>query len=234
VGENYKNFDDAKEDLVSRLGPYCSYCERHIVSVLAVEHIQPKSLHKYAHLKLEWTNFLLACVNCNSTKRNKDVILSDFLLPDRDNTLVAFTYLNDGSIEPSNSAKASSLEKHAKNTLSLTGLDKPYSEITDSNGKAVALDRIAQRKEALGQAKEALSLYNSNKNNQMMQIIGNLAKYTGYFSIWYNVFTMHPEFLSYLIEIFPGTSGSGCFSAINSSTISPCPNVDNLPCGGKI
>lgn len=36
--QDFANYDDAKPDLVSRLGLYCSYCERRIATNLAVEH----------------------------------------------------------------------------------------------------------------------------------------------------------------------------------------------------
>ena len=39
----YTKYQDAGPDLQSRLGDYCSYCERQIETHLAVEHIQPKS-----------------------------------------------------------------------------------------------------------------------------------------------------------------------------------------------
>jgi 5-methylcytosine-specific restriction endonuclease McrA len=92
---DYADYQNAKPDLVARLGPYCSFCERPVFTQLAVEHIQPKGLPQYAPLIGRWTNFLLACVNCNSTKKVKNVVLADVLLPDRDNTSAVFCYLPD-------------------------------------------------------------------------------------------------------------------------------------------
>lgn len=230
----YSSFSDAKADLVSRMGRYCSYCEREIATVLAVEHIQPKGLPAYSELELEWTNFLLACVNCNSTKKDKDVILSDVLLPDRDNTAAAFVYLDDGSVGLSPEVMGTATESKANRILSLTGLDKRYSETVDANGNAVALDRIAQRKEALGTARLALTLYASSPSDEVMTCIVIMAKATGYFSIWYKVFVDVPEILLQLIRNFPGTSESGCFSDIDGIMISPSPNPDALLHGGKI
>lgn len=231
---DYNTFSDAKADLVSRLGRYCSYCEREIATVLAVEHIQPKGLPKYAGLELEWTNFLLACVNCNSTKKDKDVVLGDVLLPDRDNTSEAFIYLDDGSIGLSSSVLGTALESKARKILNLTGLDKRYRKDVDANGNAVALDRIAQRIEALGEARLALDLYNSSPNSAIITSIVRTAKATGYFSIWYKVFVNVPEVLIQLVQIFPGTFESGCYSGANGVRISPSPNLDALPYGGKV
>lgn len=230
----YSSFSDAKADLVSRMGRYCSYCEREISSVLAVEHIQPKGLPAYSGLELEWTNFLLACVNCNSTKKDKDVILSDVLLPDRDNTAAAFVYLDDGSIGLSPDVLGTATESKANKILSLTGLNKRYSETVDANGNAVALDRIAQRKEALGTARTASTLYASSPSEEMITCIVMLAKETGYFSIWYKVFVDTQEILFQLIRNFPGTFESGCFSDVDGEMISPSPNLDALPYGSKI
>lgn len=65
----YSKYQDARPDLISRLGKYCSYCERRIPTNLAVEHIQNKD--DRPDLEREWCNFLLGCVNCNSTKLKK-------------------------------------------------------------------------------------------------------------------------------------------------------------------
>lgn len=229
----YKEYSDARADLVSRLGRYCSYCEREIATVLAVEHIQPKGLPAYAHLELEWSNFLLACVNCNSTKKDKDVVLLDVLLPDRDNTLVPFKYSDSGSIEINANVLGTPLEAKAKKIINLTGLDKRYSKVVDSNGNAVSLDRISQRIEALGEARHALGLYDAQPTNEMAEMIIMLAKAKGYFSIWYQVFEGVPKVLRQLVVAFPGTSASGCFSGANAEIIVPSPNPDGLPCGGK-
>lgn len=53
-------------DLISAIGSYCSYCELPISSVPAVEHRLPKAY--FPALFLNWSNFLLACTLCNSTK----------------------------------------------------------------------------------------------------------------------------------------------------------------------
>jgi len=121
--------------VVSRLGLYCSYCERRVVTNLAVEHIQPKDgPHGHPHLIGRWENFLLACVNCNSTKRDKNVVLANVFLPDRDNTFAAFSYLPDGTVQPA-ATLATALMGKASDTLALTGLDKKISVALDEHGK---------------------------------------------------------------------------------------------------
>lgn len=232
--DDYTDYKDAKSDLVARLGPYCSFCERPVVTQLAVEHIQPKGLPAYAHLTGSWNNFLLACVNCNSTKKDKDVDPSNVLLPDRDNTFAAFQYLADGTVEPSAEATQNGLRTQADSTLRLTGLDKAALSTPDENGKQVALDRMSQRMEAWLAAVEAKSDLQSNPTNHLLcDYIIKLAEKTGFFSVWMTVFTNHPMMLSRLIDSFSGTKGSGCFDA-NGVAISPAPNPDGLPGGGKI
>lgn len=133
---DFNTYDDAKPYLISRLGSYCRYCERLIATMLAVEHIQPKEL--YPAVEGRWENFLLSCVNCNSTKKHRDVTLSEILLPDRDNTSAAFAYTEDGRTIPAPWLPPS-LKDGARRTLALTGLDKRISEVTDENGKSVAI-----------------------------------------------------------------------------------------------
>ena len=65
-------------------------------SALGVERIQPKKTRGCTQIdsqrEMDWNNFLLACPNCNSTKGNTDVVLDDYLWPDRDNTFRALKY----------------------------------------------------------------------------------------------------------------------------------------------
>ena len=93
----YAEYGDAIGDLVDRLGRYCSYCERRLPTHLAVEHMAPKSLHEGR--ELDWFNFLLGCVNCNSTKGNKDVSDEDVLWPDQHNTMLAIEYSPGGFVQ---------------------------------------------------------------------------------------------------------------------------------------
>jgi len=248
ISRVYNDYKDAKPMLVSRIGSgwvkqihiacYCSYCERPIPTNLAVEHIQPKGLtvgliQPYAHLEGRWENFLLACVNCNSTKLDKDVVLSEVLLPDRDNTFIAYEYLQDGTMRVAVSDDKTA--KAAANTLSLTGLDKPTSTILDDKKRTIALDRNSQRKQTWLLAQTAKEDVDEEPNNQIVrrQII-KLAVSHGYFSIWMSVFNNDPDIRNHLIDAFSGTRESGCFDPITTQPISPAPNPDGLLNGGKL
>ena len=84
----FTDYKQARDPLIERIGDYCSYCEIALPSQIDVEHVLAKTLHPA--LELEWTNFLLACKNCNTIKSNKDIELEDLYWPHRDNTLRAF------------------------------------------------------------------------------------------------------------------------------------------------
>ena len=233
-----KDFDpytDAKPELLSRLGLYCSYCERRIPTNLAVEHIQPKVLPAYAHLKGRWENFLLGCVNCNSTKSNKDVQLGHILLPDRDNTFLAFTYRADGTVSTSDFADEQGMNQQAQDTLALTGLDKTPSAVLDENERRIAIDRVSQRMQAWAVAEDSKNEIDKKPGCQALRSIAvHAARGHGFFSIWMTVFQGDADMRNRLIDAFPGTRDSGCFNPVDTSPVSPAPNPDNLAGGGKI
>lgn len=234
VGD-FDPYTKAQPYLISRLGCYCSYCERRVATQLAVEHIQPKGLAAYAHLIGSWNNYLLGCVNCNSTKKDKDVVLADVLLPDRDNTFAAFTYQRDGSVVPSNTCVAMGLDQKAKHTLALTGLDKHISDAIDENGKQVAIDRVSQRMEVWAIAEDAKSdIDDSPGNDALRRAAISIALGYGFFSIWMAVFKNDQDMRNRLINAYSSTRDSGCFDPVTTEPISPAPNPDALSDGAKL
>ena len=222
---------DAFPYLVSRIGLYCSYCERRIPTNLAVEHIQPKADHRYPHLAGRWDNFLLGCVNCNSTKLDKDVRLDRVFLVDRDNTFAAFSYTPDGRVEPS-AALSGQAPRIASDTLSLTGLDKPIHETRDENGELVAIDRVAQRMETWLIAESSQEDLSNSRTGPLMRQIVRTALSSGYFSIWMTVFREDVEMRKMFIESFPGTAAD-CFDVNTTMPIIPRPG-NGLPHCSKI
>jgi uncharacterized protein (TIGR02646 family) len=231
---DFNDYKDARAYLVSRLGNYCSYCERRIATMLAVEHIQPKGLPVYEHLTGCWENFLLGCVNCNATKKDKDVHLNAILLPDRDNTFAAFVYSADGKVAPA-SDLAPDIRKMADDTLALTGLDKKISVMLDDNDKQVAIDRVSQRMEAWAVAEEVRNEVFANPGNSSVRKLAvDVAVGEGFFSIWMTIFEADADMRNRLIDAFNGTRNSGCFDPATSVPVSPAPNPDGLPYGRKI
>ncbi|WP_300179341.1 HNH endonuclease [uncultured Aliivibrio sp.] len=234
VGD-FNQYEAAKPELVSRLGLYCSYCERKIVTLLAVEHIEPKDgAYGQPHLEKKWSNFLLACTNCNSCKGSKKVDFKRLLFPDRDNTFYAYNYDFDGTVHYSPQLLPRQ-KVMARNTLRLVGLEKPVQVFTDSNNQQVALDRSAQRMEAFGVAQVALSLLESEPNSESTKAaIVMMAKQAGFFSIWMKVFNAYPDMKVRFIQTFEGTEESGCFDMTTGNSIVPAPNSDRLTHGGKV
>jgi uncharacterized protein (TIGR02646 family) len=228
---DYDNYRDAFGELAGRIGRFCSYCERLIATQLAVEHIQPKALPAYAQLRGRWDNFLLACVNCNSTKKDKDVVLADVLLPDRDNTAAAYEYTMDGKITIPGRLTAAQCAM-AERTLALTGLDKPVSAVVDSNGKLVAIDRVAQRMEVWLIAQESSNDLQLHPSDGFRRQIARTATGHGFFSIWMTVFSNDITVRKLLIEGFRGTA-TDCFDVNSTALISPRP-PNGLPNGSKI
>lgn len=247
LGNDFADYADAKKFLVSRIGSgwfetievanYCSYCERPISTNLAVEHIQPKGLkvgliQPYAHLVGKWENFLLACVNCNSTKGDKDVALTDVLLPDRDNTFVAFEYQQDGTVSVTHTGLLANL---ANNTLSMTGLDKAAAQVVDENNRAIALERVSQRMNTWLLAQSAKDdVDNEPLSEGVRRGVIRTALSQGFFSIWMKVFEADQDIRNRLIDAFAGTRDSGCFHPVSTIPLSPAPNPDALANGGKI
>ena len=232
--DDFDDYADAKPELMSRLGRYCSYCERPINTNLAVEHIQPKKGgHAHSHLIGRWENFLLACVNCNSTKGDKNVVLADVMLPDRDNTFAVYRYTEDGKVTVA-PGLASSTAMVASATLALVGLDKRLNAILDSNGSLVAIDRVAQRMEAWLTALEAKEEVDRQPESLALRRMAVLtASATGFFSIWMTVFHQDVDMRNRFIDTFRGTRPSGCFDPDSSAPVTPAPNPDGLADGGK-
>ncbi len=228
---DFDNYRDAFTELASRIGLFCSYCERRIATQLAVEHIQPKGLAAYSHLQGRWENFLLGCVNCNSTKGDKDVVLADVLLPDRDNTAAAYVYTMDGKVTVS-AGMAAAQRTIAQRTLELTGLDKLASEAIDSNGQLVAIDRVAQRMEVWLIAHVSKDDLRANPNDMFRRQIARTATGHGFFSIWMTVFEDDPLVRKLLIQEFSGTA-IDCFDSTTTKVVSPRP-PNGLAEGSKI
>jgi len=227
---DYADYRDAFPDLSSRLGSYCSFCERRIPTNLAVEHVQPKGLPQYAPLVGRWDNFLLACVNCNSTKKDKDVVLPDVILPDRDNTAYAFVYDASGKVA-ANPALPAALQAKADATLGLCGLDKAPSRVRDANGNFVAIDRYRQRMDVWAIAARSKELLGRNRSPDVIELVRANALAHGHFSVWMTVFAGDVDVRRELVAHFKGTD-PGCFDPVTTHHVSPRP-ASVLPHGAK-
>lgn len=200
----YSEYAHARGELIKRMGEYCSYCEMQLDASLAVEHVQPKqppgTVAVNAARALSWDNFLLACTNCNSTKGNEDINLSDYLWPDRDNTFRALRYTSGGLV----SAIQGIADVQASNLIKLVGLDKTPHTSTASDR------RWLNRKEAWEMAERARTRLVRCNNDDMKGQIIETVQAKGYWSIWMAVFENDPDMLQRLINAVPGISQQ-CF-----------------------
>ena len=222
------DYELARDGLLARLGKYCSYCERRLATGWAVEHIQPKDVTLHPHLEKEWTNFLLACSNCNSCKGWKDPALDSWLIPDRDNTFTALRYLTDGIVE----AVPGPNFARAELTITTLNLNKTLPEVFDEAAVLLALDRRTQRMDAWILAKRWRAKWERRPSEDNEDAITDLAKETGMFSIWLAAFHGVPAIWKRIIASYPGTEES-CFDILGTTSTSPHPNSDGLQCGGK-
>ena len=170
-------------------------------------------------------------MNCNSTKGNKDVVLGDVFLPDRDNTFCAFDYTPDGKVLVANGLSADQ-EIMAINLQILVGLEKEIRTIYDENGRIVAIDRTSQRMEVWSIALESKSELEETPTDGMRRQIARTAAAHGFFSVWMKVFADDADMRRRFIKDgFPGTA-LDCFDAA-AVPVSPRPG-NYLGHGSKI
>jgi uncharacterized protein (TIGR02646 family) len=229
---NGEAYGKAAGGLAARIGKYCSYCERSVDNG-EVEHLQPKSVVANAALETQWSNFLLACKNCNATKSKHNPGLGDWLIPDRDNTMAAFIYQVDGVIEI-NSALLAPTRTLAEKTRDLMKLNRKVRRVVDEKGNLVALDRRSQRMQAWLLAQRWVTKYTANPTADNADAIIDLASTGGFFSIWMAAFIAIPAIRQRLIDApaFRGTE-KACFDAATLPTVAH-PNTDGWLHGSKL
>jgi uncharacterized protein (TIGR02646 family) len=204
----FKEYQHARRYLINAIGKYCSYCERKIVAGLAVEHVQPKSLPKNKNLELEWSNFLLGCVNCNSNKLAKDVVLSDYFWADNHNTYSVFSYDASGIVKVSSQITDQQEIQRAINTINLVGLDKKPPKTNTIAWKEASDSRFEDRLQAITDAKTYVTMYSNallSERPNYLCFIKTIVIGQGFWSIWMRAFESFPEVQKELINSFAGT-----------------------------
>ena len=208
----FTDYKQARDPLIARMGDYCSYCEIKIHTQVDVEHVLPKSPNPA--LALEWTNFLLACGNCNSIKSDKDIELDEIYWADKDNSLRAFVYELD---EPPQIADDPDVNVDiAYDTIKLTGLDR----VPGVTGYSDRDRRWLKRIDAWSTALQVASFIEAEDTEEMRQMAIFVAKGIGFWSVWFEVFHDDMEMCQRLIDEFPG-SAMDCFD--NDTNILPRP-----------
>ena len=206
----FSAYPKARAKLIERLGECCSYCEVHLDTSLAVEHVQPKkppgAVVNDITRELNWDNFLLACTNCNSNKDNKDVVLNDHLWPDRDNTFLGIDYRPGGLVE----AAPGVYNARALKTIKLVGLDK-VPTVRDQENEA-SDRRWNNRREAWDIAQMSkLNLAQLDYPIMRDQIVLQIQ---GFWSVWVTVFKDDPDMIERILDCIPGTA-KHCFDHTN-------------------
>ena len=183
-GNNRKRFhpyNEAKADLLDRLGDYCSYCER--TGDLHIEHVVPRS--RRPDLAEEWTNFLLGCANCNGTKRDRNHSRDGYIWPDQDDTQAAFEYLRDGIVDVRHDLPETDRVR-AMNLFKLVGLGRRPRKDPRAGDM-----RWRSRREAWRQAEHTRKRIDEGAD--IVDEVIELAKAVGFWSVWMTVFATHPH-----------------------------------------
>jgi len=95
VNKVVRDYKDWRQDLIDRIGNYCSYCNMTLNDSPQVEHVTPKNPRpgQVAGALLDWNNMLLACGPCNRAKGNQPNSNQTHYIPDYHNTHLAFEYV---------------------------------------------------------------------------------------------------------------------------------------------
>lgn len=214
----FENYREAIGSLESRLGNYCSYCESRVPTGLAVEHKIPKD--PCPTLKLEWTNFLLGCVTCNSIKGDKIKNSTETLWPDLNNTLLALEYSEGGFVSVSQYL-SDEQNNRARSLIRLVGLDRH--EAAGWPDPTNRDKRWSEREKIWRAAEGCRTKYTLlGESETALELVIEVAKGLGFFSVWLTVFKEFSAVRKTLIASFPGTAGS-CFAQNGTSV--PRPNA---------
>jgi uncharacterized protein (TIGR02646 family) len=177
----FSRYQQARPFLIQRIGRYCSYCECRIEHMPAVEHVSPKISDPAR--ERDWTNFLIACVNCNSKKIDKPTAGLDFFFPDSHNTFFAFTYKADGKVYLHPQLTDALDEVKARNTIDLVGLDV---NSTDADTRQI------NRKDFWREAMKALARMSARPEDRDLRDQLKVGVERGHFSVWMTVFSENP------------------------------------------
>jgi len=202
----FADYRDARNELATRIGFFCSYCEMPKREAIDVEHKAPKA--QAPHLERDWHNFLLACTACNSRKGNKPKpsALDDYLWPDSDNTFAAIVWQGDLAAKVAGGVGVA-VSTCATKTIGLMKLD--LAQPLEPKLKDL---RHYHRVRAHAKALLSKDLLEKEDTVGLRTLIALTATEAGYFSIWMHVFAGDRDMRRRFIDAFPGTA-QNCFDA---------------------
>ena len=215
------DYKDWRLDLLIRLDGFCCYCDIPN-DCPQVEHIAPKDSPLATPWRLlAWDNMLLSYASCNQIKGATECDVSTHFLPHYHNTQLAFSHRvvrhpkNKARfaciVIPAPTLAGNALAK-AQATIRLCGLDKTHH--TNRQFRRATDPRWHKRFDALLLAHRYYSKWKSlspNLYSEFLDCLNDLIYYTGFFSIWFEVFSTEPRVLAMLTNAFKGTEHS-CFS----------------------
>ena len=133
-----------------------------------------------------------------------DVADDETLWPDRDNPMLVINYSKGGFVRVGGSL-GTSIEQRARKLVQLVGLDRHKARGWPD--PAERDKRWQQREEVWATAEHCLKNFKAlQASDEAKQLVLNVAKGYGFFSIWFHLFGDHPEVRLSLIEEFAGTA----------------------------
>lgn len=224
-GLTITEYAHARPGLLERMGDYCAFCEVQAPN-LDVEHIRCKDHNP--DLALEWSNFLLACKSCNSTKTTKvktEADVADRLWPHIDRTQDAFVYSEGGVVSLAPLADPAERRK-AELTAEMVGLLKrPGVGLTSGQTRAASDRRLQLRRQAWDEASISRKNLSKAPSEEMREQILISAAARGFFSVWLTVFREDADMVDRLIRAFNGTDRARVLPAVPAAPAPAAPDV---------
>lgn len=191
----FTNWNQARDPMVARIGWYCSYCEMSVSQMIAIEHIVPRD---NGGAPLDWENFLLSCVYCNSVKKARNVSRAGYFWPDIDNTDLAFLYDKTEAVV----TVPGPTQVAAESTIDLTGLDRmPGAANTPTNRDS----RWIHRLRVWLRAERCLEIWQNHPQQHTAELISMIAAEMGFYSVWTTVFAAEAAAIPIIKSAFIGT-----------------------------
>lgn len=229
VGNNkvVADYKDWRQDLIDRIGNYCSYCNMVLNDSPQVEHVTAKDLDPTK--RLHWDNMVLGCGPCNRAKSNKPCPTFTHFLPDFHNTHLAFDYVIIDHPKRKNKKACIPIPKpglaqpqKALNTIDLCNLDA-----LTSNPRATDL-RWKYRFDACVAAQKWRQSWDNTFGNapielqqEFIELLKTAVLPTGFFSIWFEAFKDVTLVKQALIDWFPNTHLGSFDAAFNPTARVP-------------
>jgi HNH endonuclease len=224
IDKTVSDYKAWREDLIERIGYYCAYCNMPLSHNLNVEHVVPKNPQPNMPpgSMLDWQNMLIACGPCNNAKSNNPCDPQLHYLPESHNGLLPFEhialapfyYLLIAPKQVSASFSQNAFEK-ASRTIHLFQWDN-----ANQSGRDL---RSVKRRDAYKTAISTFEMYRESKKSDEQRAslnVATIAKSTGFFAVWFEVFATEPSVLKCLVDplIFPGIVPH-CFDPVTYAPI---------------